>query len=104
MKMLERARPESADVAHERILTFMHRLEEEKLCMHGFLMVRSGRTIAEGHWKPFYVKIQHRLDSSTKSFVSIAIGILIGENKLRLEDKVMSFFPDVEKGTAYIRM
>ena len=36
----------------------------------------------------------HRMYSTSKSFVSVAIGILIGEGKLRLEDRVASFFPD----------
>ena len=57
------------------------------------MMVRHGRVIAEGWWSPYGPGLNHTLYSMSKSFTSTAVGFAVAEGRLRLDDKVVSFFP-----------
>ena len=95
-KILETASsPESVGLSSQAILRFIERLEQEKICIHGFLIICRGKIAAEGYWAPFTKNKLHRMYSVSKSFVSIAIGLMIDEGKLSLDDKVAKFFPDL---------
>lgn len=76
------------------VLRFLDRIEREMTCMHGFLFLQGGRIATEGYWAPFTADRKHRMYSISKSIVALAIGLLIDEGKLRLEDRVVSFFAD----------
>jgi len=76
------------------IFAFINRLEQMEFALHSILIVRRGQLLAEGYWKPFHRAKTHRLYSCSKSFVSIAIGFMIAEGKLTLDDRVADFFPD----------
>ena len=90
--------PEETGVKSENIIKFIERLKERKTNLHSFMMVRNGKIITEAYYKPFSKDFMHRLYSSSKTYVSIAVGMLIDEGKLRLEDKIVDVIPDlVEK-------
>ncbi|MCF0159554.1 MAG: serine hydrolase, partial [Bacteroidaceae bacterium] len=65
-----------------------------KMDMHSVMVVKDGKVVAE-HWesegKP---NEAHILNSVSKTFTSAAVGIAIGEGKLKLTDKLVSFFPE----------
>ena len=88
------ATPESLGIPSEAISEFLNELTEKKLCMHSFLLLRHGKIAAEGYWPPFDLNTKHRIYSISKSFTSVAIGMLINEGKLSLESKVSDFFPE----------
>lgn len=62
--------------------------------LHSIMIVQRGKVIkerwlGEGAWnKP------HVLNSVSKTFTATAVGFAVAEGKLRLTDKVISFFPD----------
>ncbi|MBE7079565.1 MAG: serine hydrolase [Clostridiales bacterium] len=88
-------KPEEEGVDSARILKFIERIKERKTNLHSFMFVRHGNIIAEGYYKPFFHKdFMHRLYSCSKTYVSLAIGRLIGEGKIRLEDKLVDLFPE----------
>lgn len=58
------------------------------------MLLRHGQVVAEGWWKPYEPQFVHSLYSLSKSFTSTAIGLLVGEGKLNIHAKVVSFFPD----------
>lgn len=62
--------------------------------IHHVMVVRHGKVIAEAHPAPYRAEDGHTLYSCSKTFTSMAVGIAIGENRLRLTDRVASFFPD----------
>ena len=62
--------------------------------LHGFLLSLHGETLAEGYWSPFTPEEPHRMYSVSKSAVSLAIGILAGDGKLRLDDPIVDYFPE----------
>ena len=86
--------PESVGIPSQAILNFLQRIDAERICMHGFLLVRHNQIAAEGYWAPWSADRKHRMYSVSKSFVSLAVGMMIDEGRLTLEDQVASYFPD----------
>ena len=92
--MFEKISPEQAGISSKDITAFIKRLEKRGATMHSFLFMRGDKIFAEGYWKPFHRDFCHRQYSQTKSFVSVAIGLLEEEGKLCLDDKIASYFPE----------
>ena len=96
--LMEPATPESQGVSSEAILKFIDAAEKTfdagpAGALHGFVIVRHGKTIAEGSWKPFdTLNETHMLYSHSKSFTSSAIGFLVDEGKLDLDERVVEIF------------
>jgi CubicO group peptidase (beta-lactamase class C family) len=86
--------PERLGISSSAILKFINRLESEQLCMHGFMLVRKGKTAAEGYWAPYNKSSMHRMYSVSKSFVSLAIGLMADEGKISLNDYAVNYFKD----------
>ena len=86
--------PESLGIPSQAILNFLHRIDSERICMHGFLLVRHIQIAAEGYWAPWSADLKHRMYSVSKSFVSLAVGMMIDEGKLTLDDRIADYFPD----------
>ncbi|HTE11093.1 MAG TPA: serine hydrolase, partial [Chitinophagaceae bacterium] len=91
---LLRTSPESEGVSSKAIRHFIEAANASGIGWHSFMLLRHGNVIAEGWWKPFEPAFKHTLYSLSKSFTSTAIGLLVKEGKLNIEDKVISFFPD----------
>ena len=100
-KLFSYASPESVGIASENILRFIDELEDNGLYMHSIMIIRHGKIIAEGYWKPFHRDFRHRMYSVSKSFVSAAIGLLIDSGKVKLSDKVCKFFPEYPEETLH---
>lgn len=62
--------------------------------MHQVLLIRGQNVFAEVCWKPFTPEFCHRMYSETKSYVSIAIGLLVEDGKLKLTDKICDLFSE----------
>lgn len=92
--MAEDARLAKAGLAPGQLQRFMSAMERRGIQFHSVLMARRGETFFEKYWAPFDETQNHRMYSVTKSFVSVAIGCLIDEGKLRLTDRICDFFPD----------
>ena len=86
--------PESQGVPSEAISAFMDDLARNNLNMHSFLLVRNGKTLAECYWPFFNAEKKHRMYSVSKSFTSVAIGMMIDEGRISLDDKVADLFPE----------
>jgi len=94
VKGLVFATPESQGVPSGAIMEMLDFLETKRVCMHSFILIRHGAVVAEGYWPPFHKDRLQRMFSVSKSFTSVAIGLMITEGKLKLDDKVASFFPE----------
>lgn len=88
------ASPASLGVSPAGLQTFLEEIDRRHLGVHGFVLLRRGITIAEGWWKPYRAELPHQLFSLSKSFTSTAIGFAVQEGLLRLDDRVVSFFPE----------
>src|SRR4051794_11249173 len=90
---LPRSTPEEQGVPSRAVLEFVEALDKINT-MHSFMVVRHGRVIAEGWWKPEAADKRHVLNSVTKSFNATAVGLAVADGKLSLDDPVLKFFPD----------
>lgn len=93
-KWMLQATPEEVGVSSAVVLSYLKELEEMNCCMHGFCMIRHGQVFAEGYYKPFSKEGLHRMYSSSKSMVALAVGLLQDEGKIRLEDSICDYFKD----------
>ncbi len=77
-----------------RVEHFIRRLEREDVCMHGFILSVSGKIKATAYYAPFAEGQAHRLYSVSKTMTALAIGILMDEGKLSLNDHIADYFTD----------
>lgn len=98
---MDYATPESQGVRSSDILDWIQAVETNFNAegtigaLHGFVIVRHGKIIAEGSWKPFdTLEKTHSLFSHSKSFTSTAIGLLADDGLLDIDTRVVDIFPD----------
>ncbi len=94
MDILEYCRPEDVGVSPSLVADYVKEMNRRGKMCHSFLMMRHRKVFAEGYWKPFHKDWKHRMYSISKTFVSAAIGILVDEGKIKLDDKICDYFPD----------
>ena len=86
--------PEAEGVSATGIDSFLTAVQHSKNEFHSFMFLRHGKVIAEGWWNPYRPGLKHALYSTSKSFTSTAVGFAVTEGKLKVTDKVISFFPN----------
>lgn len=89
------ASPESQGLDATVIAQALDSLKAKQIPVHSFLVVRHGKLVCEVYGKPWTRDSLHRLYSSTKSFVALAIGVLLGQGKIRLDDAICDYFPEM---------
>jgi CubicO group peptidase (beta-lactamase class C family) len=92
--LLPRSAPADTGVSSPAIGALLDRLEEKSIECHSLMVVRHGRVVAEGWWAPYSADRPHLLYSLTKSFTSIAVGLVIADGLLSLDDRVADVLPD----------
>jgi CubicO group peptidase (beta-lactamase class C family) len=91
---LPRSVPEKEGVSAAAIGRFVDAAGHSRTEFHSFMVLRHGKVVAEGWWNPYAPGLKHTLYSTSKSFTAAAVGFALTENRLKLTDKVVSFFPD----------
>jgi CubicO group peptidase (beta-lactamase class C family) len=91
---LPRSTPEAEGVSSEAILKFVETADTAVKEIHSFMLLRHGKVIAEAWWNPYQPDLKHTMYSLSKSFTSTAVGFAVTEKLLKLDDKVISFFPN----------
>jgi hypothetical protein len=91
---LPHSNPEAEGVSSPGILRFIEAAEKSKNELHSFIFLRHGKVIAEGWWDPYKPSLKQSVYSLSKLFTSTAVGFAVSENRLKLSDKVISFFPN----------
>ena len=92
---LERCTPESQGVSSRHLAAFFEELaEDERTDLHHVIVLRHGKVIAQADRAPYRRDVWHTSYSMCKSITGMAIGMLIAEGKLSLEDKI---YPILDK-------
>ena len=92
---LPRSAPADEGVDPAAILSFLDALDEHPdIEMHSLMVVRHGRVVAEGWWAPYSADRPQLLYSLSKSFTSTAAAFAQAEGLLKLDDTVISHFPE----------
>lgn len=94
MLNFERATPEETGIPSECIIRLTDRLQRRQIPMHSLLLMRHDKLVFEGYYAPCTADSLHRMFSISKSFTSIAVGLLIDEAKISLDDPIVQYFPD----------
>lgn len=106
-KPLMRSTPEAEGLssrAVEALLKNFCEMGRRGALLHGYVLLRHGKVISEGHWAPCSPAMPHQLFSLSKSFTSSAIGIAQGEGLLTIDDKLVDFFPEYLSDKVTVRM
>lgn len=91
---LPRSRPEAQGISSSAILAFVEAADRSIDSLHSFMLLRHGCVVAEGWWAPHAADVPHVMHSLSKSFTSTAVGLVIAEGKLSVDDQVLKFFPE----------
>lgn len=94
MFQFENCLPEECGIPAEAVAALEEQLTQNRVRMHGYLLLSGNRIIVEKYWEPYGADVLHRMYSITKSFVALAVGLLIKEGKISLEDKICDCFPE----------
>lgn len=74
---------------------FMVDIRENRIPMHGIVVVRNGEIAFEAYWPPFSAKHRHSVESNTKAVIGALIGIAIDQKAIMsAEVPVTTFFPE----------
>jgi len=89
------AAPEQEGVSSRQVAAWIDSCEREIDCLHGFVFLRHGKVIAEGSWKPYdTLNETHFLSSHTKCFITTAVGMLVDEGNLDLDEPILDILAD----------
>ena len=86
--------PEEMGISSAEITKVIEGFEENGLSMHSVLVMRHGEIVAEGYAEPYDKDTLHRMYSVSKSFTSMAIGLLESEGKISINDTLDKYFPE----------
>lgn len=92
---LPRALPQDKGVDPQAIVDFIKAVQADGLELHSFMLYSDGAVITEGFWRPYSARRPHVQHSATKSWTATAVGLLIDDGRLALDDKVVDFFPEL---------
>ncbi len=90
----ERKRPEEVGIPSAAIREYIESLRRQKIALHSLLVMRHGYLVYEGYGYPYTKDTNHRMYSISKSLTSLAIGILVSEGQITLEDHIVDYFRD----------
>lgn len=86
--------PESVGIPSNSISSLLEELQENQVPMHSILIARYGKPVFETYFSPCKEDELHRMFSISKSFTSLAIGLLAEEGRLNLDDNIIQYFPE----------
>ena len=90
-----RATPESQGISSDLFAALLRELDTSKDTeMHHFMALRHGKVICECNFAPYPKGMWHITHSMCKSITGMAIGMLIEEEKLKLDENIYDIFPD----------
>lgn len=90
-----RATPESQGISSDLFAALLRELDASKNTeMHHFMALRHGKVICECNFAPYPKGMWHITHSMCKSITGMAIGMLIEEEKLKLDENIYDIFPD----------
>ena len=84
-----RATPESQGISSDMLADLLRDLDTSHYTdMHHFMVLRNGKVICEANFAPYRSRIWHVTHSMCKSITGMAIGLLVEEGKLSLDENI----------------
>src|SRR5690349_18729712 len=92
--VLPRSSPAAQNVDPAGIEAYQKAVKASGQELHSFMILRHGKVIAEEWLGNHGPEEKHIMHSVSKTFTSTAVGFAVAEGRLKLTDKVISFFPN----------
>ena len=94
-KPLPRSTPEQEGVHSLAIKGLLDAIHADEAAMaHEIMILRNGKVIAEANWAPYDSRYPHQLYSLSKSITATAIGMLVDEGLLDIDERLCDIFLD----------
>lgn len=93
-QQLPRSTPAAEKVSEDGIAAYKTAVKESGEQLHSFMIVRHGKVVAEQYYGDNAADKPHVMFSVSKTFTATAIGFAVQEKLIKLDDKVIKFFPD----------
>ena len=88
-----RATPESQGISSDMLADLLRDLDTSHYTdMHHFMVLRNGKVVCEANFAPYRSRIWHVTHSMCKSITGMAIGLLVEEGKLSLDENIYDIF------------
>ena len=92
---LLRSTPEDEGLSSREIVALMDSIHADDAARAQEIMIlRNGKVIAEASWAPYDSRLPHQLYSLSKSVTATAIGMLVDEGLLDLDERLCDIFYD----------
>lgn len=86
--------PEDQGVDSAKLADALLAIKQAGTRIHSLMIVRNGYLVVDSYFYPYGGSIYHDLASDTKSVMTTLVGIAVDQGKLRLDDTLVSFFPE----------
>jgi CubicO group peptidase (beta-lactamase class C family) len=86
--------PEEQGFDSAKLAKMLKALDKGKVPVNSVLIVRNGYVVLDAYFAPYNGSFPHDLASVTKSVTATLIGIAIDQDKLKVDQPMISFFPD----------
>lgn len=86
------------ELTEQNMQEFVKEVEKRKIPLHSVLIAQHGNLLFEKYYAPYCRNKLQRMFSVTKSFTSLAIGLLEQEGKISLQDPICDYFPEYLPG------
>ncbi len=96
---LPRSTPSAQGLDASGLLAFVDAAESGGLGLHGLMVARHGHVVAQGWWSPYAAERVHLAYSLSKTVTATAVGFLVQEGRLSVEDRVLDHFPELDRAT-----
>ncbi len=94
-KPLPRSTPEREGVSSRAIHALLDAVHaDEAARAHEIMVLRNGKVIAEANWSPYDSRLPHQLYSLSKSITATAVGMLVDEGLLDIDERLCDIFFD----------
>jgi CubicO group peptidase (beta-lactamase class C family) len=95
----DRATPESVGISSNDVAEFFQRLnKDDELDMHGAIIIKNGKIIGEGTFGAYKKNIWHITHSECKSITGLAIGLLVDDKLIKLDDRIIDILNEESNG------
>jgi CubicO group peptidase (beta-lactamase class C family) len=85
------------------VLALLDAFDAAGLELHSIMVARKGKVAVEGWWSPYAAARPHMLHSVTKAFTATGVGMAVHEGLVRLDDRVVSYFPERAVADGHLR-
>jgi CubicO group peptidase (beta-lactamase class C family) len=91
----ERVYPEEVGFPSEKIIEFYEKIKnDDELNMHNVMIIKDGKIISEISFEGYKQNIWHITHSECKSITGLAIGMLVDDKKINLDERIVDIFAE----------